>query len=196
MKSIYILLTRSKTAVSKMIYQVTQDAYTHVSISFEPSLQPMYSFARKYNYTPLPAGLKDEDLDNGFYKRFENIPCALYELNVDEDVYEKAKAHVESMKLQMDEYRFSLFGLVMCKFNIPYERENYYFCSQFVGEILASCGALDLPKPPTLMRPADYMEFSELKCIFEGDVKRLRTEYRKVEDKDEPSSILNFLRMR
>ena len=48
MKDIYLLLTKSDTFISKAIYLMTQDSYTHISISFEENLQPMYSCARKY----------------------------------------------------------------------------------------------------------------------------------------------------
>lgn len=44
MRKIYILLTKSDTWVSHLIKLVTNDTYTHASISFEPGLQPMYSF--------------------------------------------------------------------------------------------------------------------------------------------------------
>ena len=57
MKDIYLLLTKSDTFVSKAIYLMTQDSYTHISISFEENLQPMYSCARKYTYSPIPAGI-------------------------------------------------------------------------------------------------------------------------------------------
>lgn len=92
MKTIYLLLTKSNSFVSKAIYYMTQDDYTHISISFEESLQPMYSCARKYTYTPLPAGIKNESLISGFYLKNSSIPCALYRIKVTEDKYNKAKA--------------------------------------------------------------------------------------------------------
>ena len=58
MKSIYLLLTKSDTYVSKTIGLATSDKYTHISISFEETLEPLYSFARKYKRTPLPAGIR------------------------------------------------------------------------------------------------------------------------------------------
>ena len=80
MKSIYLLLTRSDTYVSKTIGLATSDKYTHMSISFDEKLEPLYSFARKYKRTPLPAGIRHEDLYSGFYEKCNHIPCALYEL--------------------------------------------------------------------------------------------------------------------
>ena len=90
MKSIYLLLTNSDTYVSKTIGLATSDKYTHISISFEETLEPLYSFARKYKRTPLPAGIRHEALYSGFYEKCNHIPCALYELKVNEETYEKA----------------------------------------------------------------------------------------------------------
>ena len=65
MKDIYLLLTKSDTFISKAIYLMTQDSYTHISISFEENLQPMYSCARKYTYSPIPAGIRNESFEKG-----------------------------------------------------------------------------------------------------------------------------------
>ena len=70
MKSIFILLTKSDTYVSRIIRLVTADTYTHASISFDESLQPLYSFSRKYVNKPLPAGLQTESLTTGFFEKF------------------------------------------------------------------------------------------------------------------------------
>ena len=73
MKDIYLLLTKSDTFISKAIYLVTQDSYTHISISFEENLQPMYSCARKYTYSPIPAGIRNESFEKGFYNKNQHI---------------------------------------------------------------------------------------------------------------------------
>ena len=87
MKDIYLLLTKSDTFISKAIYLMTQDSYTHISISFEENLQPMYSCARKYTYSPIPAGIRNESFEKGFYNKNQHIPCALYKLTVKKEIY-------------------------------------------------------------------------------------------------------------
>lgn len=171
MKKIYILLTRSDTWVSRVIGLVTKDAYTHASISFEPDLQPMYSFSRWFVSLPLPAGLRVEPLDKGFYKKYDHIPCALYELAVPEEIYDAAKGEVERM--MQDACPFNLMGLVLCQMQIPFHRENQYFCSEFVGEVLERSHALAMPKAPSLMRPNDYACLPQLSCCFEGRLNEL-----------------------
>lgn len=174
MKSIYLLLTKSDTYVSKTIGLATSDKYTHISISFEESLQPMYSFARKYKRTPLPAGIRNEALYTGFYEKCNHIPCALYELKVDNETYEKAKSHVDEMMENADYYKYNLLGLILCRMNIAYDRKSHYFCSEFVSEVLEKSNALELPKHPSLMRPADYTKMKELNCLFDGKLHELK----------------------
>lgn len=173
MRTIYILLTRSATWVSRLIGLATNDTYTHASISFEPDLQPMYSFSRKFVHLPLPAGLRMEPLDKGFYKKYDSIPCALFELNVSDAVYAAAKAEVARMMQDPARCPFNLVGLLLCRMQIPFHRENQYFCSEFVSEVLTRSHALSMPKVPSLMRPNDYAHLSGLFCRFEGRLDEL-----------------------
>lgn len=173
MKTIYLLLTKSNSIVSKAIYYITQDDYTHISISFEENLQPLYSCARKYTYIPLPAGIKSESLVNGFYRKNSSIPCALYRLKVTEEKYNKAKTILNRILEHEKNYKYNLMGLVLCHFELAYRRNYYYFCSEFVSEILAHSQILELPKMPSLMRPSDYLLFEELECIYKGSIQDL-----------------------
>lgn len=173
MKSIYILLTKSDTYVSKLIKMTTSDTYTHASISFSENLQPLYSFSRKYVNSPLPAGLRMEPLTKGFFKKYNYIPCALYELEVEDDIYYAARAEVEQMMEESSAYRFNVIGLILCRLNIPFHRKNCYFCSEFVSEILSKSQALVLPKDTSLMRPNDYTKIPHLSCLFEGRLNKL-----------------------
>lgn len=173
MKKIYILLTRSTTLLSKVVGLLTADQYTHVSISFEESLQPMYSSSRKNGETLFPAGPCMECFDRGYLKNHPQIPCALYELNVSDEIYDTAKAEVEQIIASADEYGFNILGLMLCGMNIPYHRRGSYFCSQFVGEILHKSQAVKLPKDTALMRPGDYMSIPELVCRFTGRLQEL-----------------------
>lgn len=173
MKKIYILLTRSTTLLSKVVGLLTADQYTHVSISFEESLQPMYSSSRKNGETLFPAGPCMERFDRGYLKNNPQIPCALYELNVSDEIYYAAKAEAEQIIASADEYGFNIIGLILCGMNISYHCRGSYFCSQFVGEILHKSQAVKLPKDTALMRPSDYMSIPELACRFTGRLQEL-----------------------
>lgn len=170
--TIYVLLTKSTTRISKMIRMATKDSYTHIALSFRKDLKTIYSFSRKWHPVPLPAGLMLENLET-YHNKSDEAMCALYSLAVDEDTYNSVKHEVEQMMIQAPMYKFNAVGLVLCKFGIPVKRKRNYFCSQFLGEVLLKNNAITLPKEPSLMRPVDYTFIPELSCEFEGKLSTL-----------------------
>ena len=173
MKNIYILLTRSSTILSTTINLLTKDEYTHVSIAFDENLESMCSFARKYANLPLPGGLMDEGLFKGYFKGHPRTPCMMMRLQVEDEAYELVKNRAEEMLANRDSYRFNIRGLFLCKFGIVKKRENYYFCSEFVTELLEMTNAVKFPKCSSLMHPQDYASLKELKICYKGTIGEL-----------------------
>ena len=91
MKTIYILLTRSGTLLSNLVYAVTGANYTHASLAFDEDLSCLYSSTRKNGYTMFPAGPSREYLNRGVFRLRENVPCALYALDVSDEAYTRAR---------------------------------------------------------------------------------------------------------
>jgi len=174
MKSIYILLTKSDTLLSRLVHTFTGDTYTHAAISFDDGLRVLYSSSRKNGRTMFPAGPCREFLKGHYYmRRNKLIPCAVYELQVSEEAFEKAKDEVDRIISDAPRYHFNIIGLICCSLNIPYKRKHYYFCSQFVSEILLRSKAIELPKVPCLMKPSDYTKHPDLLCRFKGYIHEL-----------------------
>ena len=107
---------------------------------------------------------------SGFYLKNSSIPCALYRIKVTADKYNKAKALLNKILEDEGDYKYNLMGLVLCHFELAYRRHHYYFCSEFVSEILAHSQMLELPKMPSLMKPSDYLLFEELECLYKGNI--------------------------
>ena len=163
-RTVYILLTRSGTWFSRLIHLATQDSYTHASIGLDGPAGPFYSFARKHRHFALPAGLVEEQVT----VHRQSVPCCLYELTVSEDTYFRLRRQLRSMYARREEYRYSVLGAFACYFNLSLQRRHHYFCSQFVAGLLEEAGAVDLPKPPTLVRPADFCAISGLRPVHQG----------------------------
>ena len=85
MKTIYILLTRSGTLLSKLVYAATGASYTHTSMAFDAELSCLYSSTRKNGYTMFPAGPSKEYLNKGVFRLRDDAPCALYALEVSDE---------------------------------------------------------------------------------------------------------------
>ena len=168
MKTLYIFLTRSGTLLSNLVYRLTGAQYTHISLAFDEDLSTLYSSTRKNGYTMFPAGPSREYLNRGVFLMRENIPCALYALEVTDEAYIRAKRRTQHMMHHGELYRFNSLGLLLCWMHIRWQRRRHYFCSQFVSEVLEKSGAMELPKDSTLMHPNDYPQLPQLKCLYEG----------------------------
>ena len=168
MKTLYIFLTRSGTLLSNLVYHITGAKYTHVSLAFDEDLNTLYSSTRKNGYTMFPAGPSREYLNRGIFLQRENIPCALYALEVSDEAYARARRRAEHMMNHGHLYQFNTLGLLLCWLHIRWQRRRHYFCSQFVSEVLEKSGAMELPKHSTLMHPNDYSALTDLHCVYEG----------------------------
>ena len=56
MKKIYIILTFTGTALSRIIKLSTKDEFAHASIALDSELKEMYSFGRLNPYNPFFGG--------------------------------------------------------------------------------------------------------------------------------------------
>lgn len=142
MKTLYIFLTRSGTLLSNLVYSLTGAQYTHISLAFDEDLSTLYSSTRKNGYTMFPAGPSQEYLNRGVFLMRENIPCALYALEVTDEAYTRAKRRTQHMMHHGELYRFNSLGLLLCWMHIRWQRRRHYFCSQFVSEVLQKSGTL------------------------------------------------------
>lgn len=173
MRSIYVLLTRSKTIASRIIYVFTRARFTHSSLSFGEELDQLYSFGRTYAHLPLPAGFRIESLRKGFYKNNSHIPCALYEFRVSEESYAAAQEIIDRMTTSDIDYGYNIIGLLLCSLGITHKRKRKYFCSEFIAEVLQKSAAIEMPDPPSLTRPIDYASMPGGICLYEGTVGEL-----------------------
>lgn len=160
-KKIYILMTQYPGLDAKILRLRSGYPYTHASVGFEEDPDTFYTFVSK--------GFLVESI-----RRYEkpdrpSFQCALYEIEVSEDVYDELKKNVLKYKENRTNLKYSTMGLVMCFIKVPYRRRNHYFCSQFVAEVLQESGVLQLKKKSCLYFPKDIASHSQLKLIFEGN---------------------------
>lgn len=153
---------------SKAINIYTREPYTHVSIALDKNLHELYSFGRIRPYNPVLGGFVQEDISGGTYKRFPKTRCALYSLKITNKQFKHLKRELNRFKKESDKYGYNLLGVVTAAFNYPIHRENRYFCSQFVSELLLKSGIKLIDKNPSLTAPMDFIGSGELECIYEG----------------------------
>jgi hypothetical protein len=69
---------------------------------------------------------------------------------------------------EKDRYKYNFIGLIGILLNFPIKRENHYFCSQFVSEILMESNVFDSNKTPELIRTNDLFKIKNKEVIWEG----------------------------
>lgn len=167
-KHIYIVLSRTGTTFSNVIALFTQKEYSHVSISLDPSFTKMFSFGRKIPSKVLPAGLVEENLYDGVFTLYPKSKCLIYKVNVTKEQYEYLNSSINTFFENKDNYKYSVLGTVTAYFNIPVKREYYYFCSQFIAELLINSGIYKTDKPPEIIKPMDLLEIKNKTLVYEG----------------------------
>ena len=173
MKHIYILLINSNTLLSRIIGYTTKAEYTHASISFSKNLFPFCSFGRKFAFSPIPAGLKLEPLEKGFFKYNQDIPCGLYRLPVSDAQFDGVVDYLFQMYEDKRRWGFNTFGLFTCKFGYPVKRKHRMFCSEFVASALNQGGITNY-KNPSLVQPIHFLELNDIECIYRGTIAGLK----------------------
>lgn len=167
-KSIYIVLSQTGTGPSRLIRFCTNEPYAHASLSFEKDLSEMYSFARRGVWNPFNAGFVSEDIESGIFGRYKSTTCSIYELKVEDDQYRKLREQIEIFINNRNDYSYNFLGVVGAYLNVPIQRKQRYFCSQFVAYILERSGIHIFNKNCALVQPVDIRLNENLKPIYKG----------------------------
>jgi len=177
-KKIYIILSNTGTLFSKAIGMYTKKELNHASIAFDEELNEMYSFGRKSSHNPFNGGFIKENPAEGLFQR---ATCAIYECEVTKSEYIRMKSKISQMEQRKQFYKYNLIGLVFVAINIEKERENAFFCSQFVATIMKECPSSRFLIAPPLAQPHHFEQLSALKLKFKGNLQTYVSSKRKVE---------------
>lgn len=169
--NIYIVATQTGTILSRLLKIVTKAKYNHISISLDPNLENMYSFGRRNPYNPFIGGLVHESPKWGTFKRFPNTITKIISIEINREDYLKIKKHIEQMYAHKDDYHYNLQGVAYGYFNIPYKKENYYYCSEFVREVLIKGNVVDEMYFNDIVKPVDILAIDNHKYVYEGLLK-------------------------
>lgn len=167
-KYIYLVFSNTGTLLSKCINNITKDDYVHVSLSFDDTFSKMYSFGRIFPSNPLIGGLVEEDLHGGVYKRFVNTKCLIYKINITEEQYKLLVDELASFFAEKRKYRYNFIGLLALQFDKTLIRDNHYFCSEFVSQLLINSGIYKTNKIPQFIKPSDLIDIENKEFVYEG----------------------------
>ena len=131
MKDIYVAFLTSNYKMSAFIRRFTRNKFSHITISESPTLEKMYSFARKYQNTPFVGGFVIE-LPSRYFISEKKVPVKVCRIPLEDEEYDKVMARIASFKQTPDQYKYNYFSALAYWFKRPYRKKDAFICIEFV----------------------------------------------------------------
>lgn len=161
MRSIAIIWTKYSDPLAEFFYAMTGRTYTHAAISLDEDCACYYSFCFK--------GFCRENVEK--YRRRDVKKSLRLRFSVPDDVYDGLQRKLDFVEQNAQLYRYTKLGAFCALLHIPFRRHRYYFCSQFIAELLESTGAAHFSRPACLTLPSHLLrELEPLTCLMETTV--------------------------
>lgn len=169
-KNLYVVLSRSATALSRIIHTIKGDEYTHAALALDVRLEYMFSFGRRRAYNPFVGCFKRERLGDALSNPGAKLPGAIIEMSVSPVQYKRVTELIEGFLLNGHLYGYNYLGLAWNLWGQSRPADARFFCSEFVYHVLNDSGICDLGKPRGLVCPQDLTRVRG-RVIFKGDLK-------------------------
>ena len=167
---VFVMLTHVKKGFGRVVKFMTHAPYSHASISFDSSMDRLYSFASRDGHTMIPLGMATESLDQ-YKKSTKDAIFTLYVKLVDKEDKDLMERKVKEMYNRRTEFRYDIPGVVKNFFGQRSANEKRYFCSGFVAYILNSGKRQVTDKPSDMMRPMDIPDIQYIHLVDMGLVR-------------------------
>ncbi len=130
----------------------------------------MYSFGRIYPYAIFPAGFVREAPDISTFKRFHKSKIIVLEVEVSEEVYKSVEKRIMDMFENREKYHYNYKGLFSAAVKKTYpKRKNYYYCSEFVTEVLEDNNLINRREFPDIVHPMNFLNMP-WKEVYRGRI--------------------------
>ncbi len=169
-KYIYVVISQTGTLMSKVIQGSTKSKYCHSSISLQPSLETMYSFGRRYMFTPLFGGYIKESPDGGIFKRYPKTEVVVLRFLVTEKCYAEIKTYLEEMYENKKRHKYNYIGAFLATFGKKFHRKRNFYCSEFVRDTLLKFEVCPKNSMPEVVIPSDFLKAFDDKKVYSGDL--------------------------
>lgn len=164
--NIYIVLSNTGSVLSRAIGLITKDEYNHVSITSDRTFNKLYSFGRIMPNNPVVGGFVEESFYSGTFRKFKNTKCVILKLSVSEEQMIDFNNSIKGFVEKSDIYSYGFIELVLAGFGINIGRENRYYCSSFVKDIMIKSKILNIDG---IVRPS-YFATLGYDIIYEGNI--------------------------
>ena len=154
---VFIFLSYTGTNMAKVIKAFTHDPYAHSSLSFDTELDHMISFNKD--------GMVDENIFESIYKKkADKVRYSLYVYMANVDEYEAMRNFVDELLGKRSKLKYNILGLTNFIFGRGSEREDKFFCSEFVASVISAGNDKIFNRRPYMTSP--YMLAKNKNFVF------------------------------
>lgn len=143
---LYVFFSSTPFKTGRFIRFLTNTRYNHVSVSVDPELKELYSFARYYRNTPFYAGFVRES-GTRFLCGGEVSNVKICALPITEEQYLYAKSVLADMRETAPNYIYNFLSAIVYPLHMRVRLPNAYTCVEFAVDFLIKVAAHPLPDP-------------------------------------------------
>ena len=140
MKPLYIVFSATPYKMGRFIRTMLRNRYNHVSVAFDETLSPMFTFARRHINTPFYGGFVEEELSR-YARGSDPSSIKVCRLMISDEKYARIVHFVERMRRTDSKYLYNLYSAFFTFFGVRLPIRNAYTCTEFVGDLLSVAGA-------------------------------------------------------
>ena len=188
---IFIVTSFTNTAFGKIIVTYTHSTYSHAAISFDTTLENMYSFNAD-NKTNTLGGISKESISE-YIKKYDDTIIKVNCIFVKDDDFNKIKTALDDMikNIKHTSYGYTnIFNILLHKAKTMNSDAMSMVCSQFVSYLIHKADIDLTTRADNLVTPQDLADIINPKVykIYEGkakdyDVKKINRIFRRLKTK-------------
>lgn len=141
-RPVCIVFSATPTCMGRMIRLVTRYSCNHVSLSLDPDLQVLWSFARYHRNTPLYGGLVQESL-----LRYRGAWLKVCCLPVSEEKYAMLESFLQQCWQERDTWLYNTPAAVTSLAGYRSSMPRAHTCASFLLDLLKRFSLTDAPLP-------------------------------------------------
>lgn len=159
---VFIVLSSGSSLFANAIKAVTKNEFSHAMISFNSKLDPLYSFGTR------PDGKLGFVINNSKDRVWDIEDCkySVYVMYVTDKAKRAMKQRLNDFVSKEKDLKYSFKGILDIWRGKESEKDEKWFCSRFVMEIISK--AQKLSKAPSLWRPGDIEQLSNISLVNRG----------------------------
>ena len=175
---VFVVMSQTGTVLSRILKMITGAEYNHVSIGLSEELDTMYSFGRLNAYNPFFGGFVVESPHYGTFKRFKNTKVMVLSLEVGSEKHKEISEYILNVSSNRKKYHYNYFGLYVAIFKKVKKKENCFYCSEFVRDVLRNSSIKGSHEMPEIVQPIHFLSLPSSEIIYKGklrDYKNIRS---------------------